>query len=76
MDTILNISQIIIAALLITFVLLQNRGSSAGSIFGGGGGGEGNAYTTKRGAERFLFIATIVLSILFMSVALLNILIQ
>ncbi|MFC1686970.1 preprotein translocase subunit SecG [Patescibacteria group bacterium] len=75
MDTILNISQIVIAALLIAFVLLQNRGSSAGSIFGGGGGGEGNAYTTKRGTERFLFIATIVLSILFMGVALVNILI-
>ena len=75
MDKILNISQIVIAALLIGVVVLQNRGAGAGSIFGGGGG-DANVYTTKRGVERVLLIATIVLTVLFMGVALTNVIIR
>jgi preprotein translocase subunit SecG len=69
---IINISQIVVSGLLITAVLLQQRGTGLSATFGG----EGNIYRTKRGVEKALFIATIVLSILFFGIALANILIK
>jgi protein translocase SecG subunit len=68
---ILSIIQIVLALLLIGSILLQNKGASLGGAFGG----EGNVYSTKRGAERAIFIATIVLVVLFAGVALANVLI-
>ena len=63
-----DIIQIIIAVLLITAILLQARGSGLGAAFGG----EGNVYRTKRGLEKSLFIFTIILAIIFLSIALIN----
>lgn len=57
----LKITQIIIAVMLMVAILLQNRGSGLSGIFGG----SGNVYLAKRGIERILFIATIVLACLF-----------
>jgi len=71
MKNILNIAQIVIAALLMVFILLQARGAGLGGIFGG----ESGVYQTKRGLEKILFILTIVLAALFLGVALVNILI-
>lgn len=68
MDFILTIVQITLSALLIVFILLQNRGTGMGGIFGG----QGNVYRTKRGFEKFLFIATIITAVLFLGVALFN----
>ena len=68
LEVILNISQIILAILLVAAILLQARGTGLGAAFGGGG----NVYRTKRGAEKKLFHLTIVLSILFFGVALAN----
>lgn len=65
MENALNIIQIVIAALLTVAILFQSRGSGAGSAFGGGG----EIYYKKRGAEKILFIATIVLAILFILTA-------
>lgn len=65
---ILNIIQVISAILLVAAILLQNRGASVGGIFGG----EGAVYQTKRGLEKKLFIATIVLSIIFLGTALIS----
>ncbi len=62
----LKIAQIIIPILLITFILMQNRGTGLGSTFGGSGG----VYLTKRGLEKKLFIATIVMAVLFFLVSL------
>lgn len=62
MESILNIIQIIIAAALIAAILLQQRGAGSSAIFGGGGGA---SYYTKRGFEKILFIATIILAGLF-----------
>lgn len=62
----IQILQIVIAMLLILAILLQNRGAGLSGIFGGGG----DVYRTKRGAEKVLFIATIVLTVLFFAVAL------
>ena len=69
MENILNYSQIAIAILLIISVLLQNRGSGLGSAFGG----EGNIYMTKRGAEKVIFILTIIFSVLFLGLGILRI---
>lgn len=70
MDSILAISQIIIALALSAAILLQQRGAGGSAIFGGGGGG--SSYYTKRGFEKILFVATIVLSGLFIVSAFLN----
>ncbi len=72
MQNILDIVQIVLAAILITAVLLQNKGTGLGSAFGGGE----NVYRTKRGFEKTLFIATIVVSVLFFGTALANVLVQ
>lgn len=67
-ELILNTSQIILAILLVASILLQARGTGLGATFGGGG----NVYRTKRGAEKKIFQLTIMLSILFFGVALVN----
>lgn len=66
-----DIAQIIIAILLIITILLQNRGSGLGTAFGG----EGNIYLAKRGAEKFIFHATIVLAVLFLGLGIARILV-
>lgn len=62
-------SQIILALLLTVAVLIQQRGSGLSSAFGG----SGTEYSTKRGAEKFFFYATVVLAILFLAVSVLRI---
>jgi preprotein translocase subunit SecG len=66
---ILNIIQIIVSVILIAVILLQNRGTGLGAAFGG----EGNIYRTKRGMEKTLHIATIVLVVFFLATAVLNV---
>jgi len=61
MSNILNIVQIVIAGLLCIAILLQQRGAGLSSAFGG----EGGVYFKKRGAEKIIFIASIVLAALF-----------
>lgn len=53
--------QIIIAILLMISILLQNRGGGLSGVFGGSGG----YYMTKRGLEKKIFIATIILAVIF-----------
>ncbi len=71
MQDLLNYSQLIISVLLIISILLQNRGSGLGAAFGG----EGNVYMSKRGAEKTLFIATIILAFLFLVLGVLRLVI-
>lgn len=71
MNNIFNILQIVLAILLITSILLQHRGTSLGGAFGG----EGNVYRSRRGIEKFLLYATIVFAVLFVGLAIANILI-
>ena len=71
LETLLNVAQIILAILLIVAVMLQSSGTGLGAAFGGGG----NAFRTKRGAEKKLFQLTVMLAILFFGVALVNALI-
>lgn len=58
---IMLIFQILISILLIGAILLQNRGQGLSSAFGGGG----EFYRSKRGLEKILFWATIILVCLF-----------
>jgi len=66
----LSIIQLISAVLLIVFVLIQQRGAGLGGVFGG----EGGVYRTKRGAEKVLFITTIVLAVVFVASSFLHVL--
>ena len=54
-----------IAGLLIVTILLQQRGGGLSSTFGGGM----MEYSTKRGAEKIIFYATIVLAVLFLGIS-------
>jgi len=69
MNLILSVFQIIIAIILITLILLQQGGSGVGSAFGQEGG-----YSTRRGAQKYIFRGTIVFGLLFVFLALLNLL--
>ena len=56
--------QIVLSVLLIGGVLLQQTDAGLGGAFGGGDGFS-SGHHTKRGAEKVIFIWTIVLAILF-----------
>ncbi len=60
-DTILQFVTVGSGALMITCVLLQQRGASLGAGFGS----SGELYTTRRGLDKNLFEATIVLAVIF-----------
>ena len=60
--TILPWIQITLSLLLAGSILLQQSGAGIGGAFGGA---EGGGFHTRRGLEKVLFRATIVLAILF-----------
>ncbi len=62
----IKIIQVVVAILLMAAILMQNRGAGLGGIFGGSGG----VYLTKRGLEKKLFIATIILAAIFILLSL------
>lgn len=62
----LYIAQIAVAILLMAAILMQSRGTGLGAAFGG----EGNVYRAKRGVEKSLYYSTIVLSVVFLGLAL------
>lgn len=62
----IKIIQVIVAVLLMVAILMQNRGAGLGGVFGGSGG----VYLTKRGLEKKLFMATIVLAAIFILLSL------
>ncbi|MFH1611737.1 MAG: preprotein translocase subunit SecG [bacterium] len=73
MQTILSILQIIVSIALIATILFQQSSGGGSAIFGGGGGGGGGGnYYTKRGLEKILFNATIVLAVLFIVLSFIN----
>ena len=55
--------QIVLSVLLIAAILLQQTGASMGGAFGGDNFSA--AYHTRRGSEKVLFYAAIILGILF-----------
>lgn len=57
--------QIILSIILIAAILLQQSSAGVGGALGGGDGG--GLYNTRRGFEKFLFILTIIVGILFIA---------
>ena len=62
--SLLPYAQIALSILLVVAILLQQTGAGLGGAFGGGDN-FGATYHTRRGAEKVLFYASIVLGVLF-----------
>ena len=71
MKKIIIIAQIIISIMLVAAIVIQSRGTGLGSAWGG----TGEFYRSKRGVEKILFIATIVLAVLFFLASIANLII-
>jgi preprotein translocase subunit SecG len=67
--SILPVIQIVLAVLLTVSVLLQQSEAGAGGAFGGGD--SVSTWRTRRGFDKFLFLFTIVVAILFVIAAIL-----
>lgn len=65
MQKIISISEIVVSIFLIISILLQSRGAGLSGTFGGSFGG----YHTRRGFEKFLSIFSIILSVVFLGLA-------
>ncbi len=71
MELALNLAMIVTSFTLMVVILLQSRGAGLGGLTGGEYGGAG--YHVRRGVERLLFQVTIVLSLVFFVLAILNV---
>ncbi|OGN28816.1 MAG: preprotein translocase subunit SecG [Candidatus Yanofskybacteria bacterium RIFCSPLOWO2_01_FULL_49_25] len=67
---IIEIIQVVLAALLIIAILFQQRGTGLSGTFGG----ESSTYSTRRGMEKILFSGTIVVAILFFGISVVKLL--
>jgi protein translocase SecG subunit len=72
--TMLPYIQIILSIILIAAILLQQSDAGIGGALGGGDGG--GLYHTRRGFEKFLFVTTIITSVLFATSAFIAILVK
>lgn len=72
MKQLLPFFQIAVAILLIIFILIQQRGQALGIAFGGGG----EFYAARRGLQKKIFQATLILGALFIILAFLNLLLK
>lgn len=63
----LNLAQILVSLVLIATILLQAKG--AGGIFGG----QASVYQTRRGLEKTLFQLTVVLTVIFLAIAIISV---
>lgn len=66
----ISLSQVILSIILIILILLQERSSGLSGAFGGGS--EGGTYQTRRGFERIIFAATVVIAVAFAALSLFN----
>ena len=74
MENYLNLALVITSIALIIIILLQSRGAGLG-VLGGGGDYGGTGFHVRRGIERLFFNITIVLSVIFFLLAILNVVI-
>lgn len=72
MQTYLNIVQIILGVSLVVLVLLEVRSSGSSSVLGGS---QTSLIRKRRGPELLLFRLTVITSILFFLVAIINVLV-
>ncbi len=68
MNNLLSYLQIIVTSLLIVSILLQQRGQALGSAFGDTGG----FYATRRGIQKKILWATIILGSAFIVISIFN----
>ena len=68
MNLYLNLIQIIVSITLVVVILIQVKGEGGGGFMGGGAG----VGRTRRGLERTLFNATIVLAAIFLLISFLS----
>lgn len=71
-NDILQLVMIVSSALMIVCILLQQRGASLGAGFGS----SGELFTTRRGTDKSLYEATIILAVIFVGSLLAGILIS
>ena len=71
MNQILFYLQIAASIILIVLIAVQQRGAALGAGFGGGG----EVYSTKRGAQKKIYYATIGIATIFLVLGVLNILV-
>ena len=71
MNQILFYIQITVSIILIILIVFQQKGAALGSAFGGGG----EFYSSKRGLQKKLHYATIVVASLFIILGILNLII-
>jgi protein translocase SecG subunit len=69
LKTIIPYVQIVLSVLLMAGILLQQRGTGLSSTFGG----SGMEYSTKRGAEKVIFYATVVIAALFIAASIISV---
>lgn len=69
---IIPVLQIIIAVLIVVLILLQERSAGLSGLLGGGD--MGGFYQTRRGLEKIIFTATITLVIVFVALAVVELL--
>lgn len=74
LHSVLPVAQLILSGLLVVAILLQRTGASLGGAFGADNFSSG--FHTRRGLERTLFQATIVIGVLFALSALINLVIS
>ena len=61
----LQIAQLVFSVILVFILLLQLRGGGLGSIFGA----DQSEYRSRRGVEKSLFQATIVIAVIFLGIS-------
>lgn len=72
MGNLILAAQILVGVGLTATILLQSKGSGVSAVFGG----EGMSFRSRRGVEKLLHRGTVVLGILFMGLAVVNLLIS
>jgi preprotein translocase subunit SecG len=70
MKTALSIIQIVVSVALVVTILLQVKGGGLGGIFGQAD----SVFRTKRGIEKWLFLGTIVLVVIFILLSIISML--
>lgn len=70
-EYIYNIVQLVLALVFISIILLQQKGSGIGGVFGG----SSNIYSTKRGIDKILHFATIIIAVIFFGFAIVRLIV-
>ena len=68
--SVINIIQAVISVALIALILMQERSAGSSGLLGGGV--DGGFYQARRGLEKIIFIATLVLIAIFAALSLIN----